>query len=57
MSTAYLITLGLVASRLGGVMMIMPAFGARGIPKLAKVLCLLATTLVVGPTVGPYGQQ
>ncbi len=51
MSTAYLITLGLVASRLGGVMMIMPAFGARGIPKLAKVLCLLATTLVVGPTV------
>ena len=29
MSTALLVTMGLVASRIGGVFMIMPAFGAR----------------------------
>ena len=32
-------------------MMLMPAFGARGVPKMAKVMCVIGMTLVVGPTV------
>jgi flagellar biosynthetic protein FliR len=51
MSTALLITMGLVASRLAGVMMLMPAFGVRGVPKMAKVLCVMGLTIVIGPTV------
>ena len=51
MSTAFLITLGLVASRIGGVFMIMPAIGARGVPKMTRVLCVVAITTVVAPMV------
>jgi len=50
-STGLLITMGLVASRMGGVMMLMPAFGARGVPRMAKALCVLGMTIVIGPTV------
>jgi flagellar biosynthetic protein FliR len=50
-STALLITMGLVASRMGGVMMLMPAFGARGVPMTAKILCVIGLTIVIAPTV------
>lgn len=51
MSTALLVTMGLVAARMGGVVMIMPAFGARGVPKMARVLVVLGMTVVIGPNV------
>jgi len=51
LSTALLVTMGLVASRIGGVFMIMPAFGARGVPKMTRVLCILALTSIVAPMV------
>jgi flagellar biosynthetic protein FliR len=51
MSTALLVTMGLVASRIGGVFMIMPAFNARGVPKMTRVLCILALTSIVAPMV------
>ena len=51
MSTALLVTMGLVASRIGGVFMIMPAFGARGVPKMTRILCILALTSIVAPIV------
>jgi len=53
MSTELLVTMGMVASRLGGVMMLIPAFGARGVPKMVKVICVIAMTLVIGPTLPP----
>jgi len=53
MSTALLVTMGLVASRIGGVFMIMPAFGARGVPKMTRILCILALTAIVAPMVPP----
>ena len=46
-----LITMGLVAARMGGVMMLMPAFGARGVPRMAKAMCVIGMTIVIGPTV------
>ncbi len=51
MSTALLITMGLVASRVGGVFMIMPAFGARGVPMMTRVLCILMLTSIIAPVV------
>ena len=51
MSTAFLVTMGMVASRLGGVFMIMPAFNARGVPKVTRILCILALTSIVAPMV------
>jgi len=51
MSTALLVTKGLVASRIGGVFMIMPAFGARGVPKMTRILCIIALTSIVAPIV------
>jgi flagellar biosynthetic protein FliR len=51
LSTSLLITMGLVASRMGGVLMLMPVFGARGVPKMAKALCLIALTIVISPSV------
>jgi len=50
-STALLVTMGLVAARMGGVIMLMPVFGARGVPKMAKILSVLTLTVVVGPAV------
>jgi flagellar biosynthetic protein FliR len=51
MSTALLVTMGLVAARMGGVVMIMPTFGARGVPKMARVLVVLSMTVVIAPNV------
>jgi len=51
MSTAFLVTMGLVAARIGGVFMIMPAIGARGVPKMTKVICIVAMTTVIAPMV------
>ena len=46
-----LVTMGLVASRVGGVFMIMPAFGARGVPKMTRILCILMLTSIIAPMV------
>ena len=51
MSTALLVTMGMVASRMGGVFMIMPAFNARGVPKMTRILCILALTSIIAPMV------
>jgi flagellar biosynthetic protein FliR len=51
MSTELLITMGFVASRIGGVFMIMPALGARGVPAMTRILCILALTVLVAPMV------
>ncbi len=51
MSTVFLVTMGLVAARIGGVFMIMPAIGARGVPKMTRVICILAMTTVIAPIV------
>ena len=51
MSTAFLVTIGLVASRMGGVLMTMPALGAKGVPKVAKILGVVALTVVIAPMV------
>jgi len=50
-STVFLVTMGLVAARIGGVFMIMPAIGARGVPKMTRVICIVAITTVVAPIV------
>jgi flagellar biosynthetic protein FliR len=50
-SMGWLVTGGLVAARLGGAMMVMPAIGIQGVPGLVRVLCALALTGVVAPIV------
>ena len=51
MTTQLLVTMGLVASRIGGVFMIMPALGARGVPSMTRILCIIALTGIVAPMV------
>jgi len=36
---------------MGGVVMIMPAIGARGVPHMTRVLAVIAMTIVIGPNV------
>ena len=50
-SMGWLVTGGLVAARLSGAMMVMPAIGIQGVPGLVRVLCALALTGVVAPIV------
>ena len=51
MSTTLLVTMGLVAARIGGVFMLMPAFGARGVPKMVRILAIVGLTSLVAPIV------
>ena len=44
-SMGWLITGGLVASRLSGAMMVMPAIGLQGVPGLVRILCAIALTV------------
>ena len=50
-SMGWLITGGLVASRLSGAMMVMPAIGLQGVPGLVRILCAIALTGVIAPIV------
>jgi flagellar biosynthetic protein FliR len=50
-SMGWLITGGLVASRLGGAMMVMPGIGIQGVPPLVRILGALALTGVIAPIV------
>jgi flagellar biosynthetic protein FliR len=50
-SMGWLITGALVASRLSGAMMVMPAIGIQGVPGLIRILCAIALTGVIAPIV------
>jgi flagellar biosynthetic protein FliR len=51
LSTGWLISAFLVASRLGAVIMIMPVVGNQGIPAMVKLLLTLSLTAVIAPVI------
>ena len=51
LSTGWLVSAFLVASRLGAVVMVMPVIGNQGIPAMIKLLLTLALTAVIAPVI------